>query len=1067
MEEAKILADCSQDELQRRKYFESLSKPSSVSSRERSLAKTTKLVNRLKRFYSESDMAQILNDLSRLDLSMYIEELVTSLIEGYRTMRLRDVNSLLSILCDLLSCYPQLADKFVEYHRKCLDSVLNDNLRIRIYIRVISELTLLGIAVPDLSAELVSLLTTLCTFSPQSISGEILATKLNAIVYWLTRYHGVCLGRPTPTGDGQRMTLTSVSTFPKSSRSEISDLISSFFHHKLPKLLNHVHSLIGNQERRHESLMINKGIVDQESEAKHLLLKSDEEKIKAAIEHIRFIMDYEQVKEEMEQPVAEVEGMAEPETKPPSPEELQFCDDSERSFYQELVDLVSRLPSAALEILKSTKPLDDTFVARIKSISLPDDADILAIDFFESGYNCETNLARIKEIFFTSYGLQIDPAQLRFIATIAKHVPFEFTDGIVDELRRQAKLPCLKGPGSHSLTQIAAIKNLGELSKFSTCPPGVIVKLLRKFLDDFDAHNAEMASWVLTSCGRYMVNKPEVAEVMEEQISRLMKLRNSSAIHLPRRIELMVDHAYYAAKPRLQQGAAGSHARRKSDREKNDLEKYIDHLLQVEIYSSMHEDQILRLVKKLPWSDESVINSLRDGILDLTGLTINFEKSYCIASLLAGLIKYQETFVVDIIDDLFEQFQVTLEKEDFRQSPYRIRLAKLIAELYVYKLIDANSIFDLLFQLIGFRDTSCYGASEHTVLLNLWDEETPGDTGRLIRHPAATDEPTWSQVRILVISTILKTCGEFFVVGRNKIKLKRFLLCLRRYIAIRVPNVPGEQMADIINILTDTYEFLDLPKIDFRKDSLETIDRELAIVIDAIRTAPSAATMVAAADSEDDQAAGSDQDVMVESEETSFSEEDDDSISDAEEYQRNEERREGGELMEFEKEFQALIVEAITEGKQMRVGGGHPPGGSILQRAPPQVVISAGCSSDEETSQAGSFKVLVRSRQGVSPEKKSGRKIFVPETNKLNLSQEKYKAELEAAQREKQAIKRFIMDYQRREERESNAPAAVNAVGSRPGQTTLAMAAGLTSLEAGGIEKKESGVSTRRKYRKL
>ena len=171
--------------------------------------------------------------------------------------------------------------------------------------------------------------------------------------------------------------------------------------------------------------------------------------------------------------------------------------------------------------------------------------------------------------------------------------------------------------------------------------------------------------------------------------------------------------------------------------------------------------------------------------------------------------------------------------------------------------------------------------------------------------------------------------------------------------------------------------------------------------------------------------------------------------------------------MEFEKEFQALMVEAITEGKQMRVGGGQPPGGSILQRAPPQVVISAGCSSDEETSQAGSFKVLVRSRQGVSPEKKSGRKIFVPETNKLNLSQEKYKAELEAAQREKQAIKRFIMDYQRREERESNAPAAVNAVGSRPGQTTLAMAAGLTSLEGGGIEKKESGVSTRRKYRKL
>jgi hypothetical protein len=1037
MDDSKILADCKQDELQRTSLIASLSRKVVSTVRERSLAKTTKLVNRLKRFHLETNVDQILNDLSKLDLSMYIEEVVSSLIEAYRAMRLRDLNTLLTIVCDLQACYPQLGEKFIESHRKCLDSVINDNLRVRIYLRVLTEFSLLAISEAEASVELEDLIKTLLTFTPQTISGEILATRLNAIVYWVSRYHGVCLGHPTITGTGVRELVVSVCKFSDSARSDIESHISTFFHKKLPGFVNHTKALIENQERRHDALMINKGVVDQESEAKYESMKADLEKLESAQKTIGRIMGYqtEEPEEEIEQ---EIQVTVEEGPTTPTPEELQFTDDTERSFYLDLIDLSSRLPSAFLENKKSsTKVLEDNFVDRLRSITLPDDADKLAIEFFESGYNSDANLHKIQTAFFGGQPGSVDPVHLRFLATVARYVPHEFTELLVDDLRRQAKLP--GKPGSDSLVQLTALKNLSELCKFGTCPPGVIIKLLRRFLDDFDAHNAEMASWILVGCGRYLVIKPEVAELMEEQITRLMKLRNSSTIHLPRRIEIMVDHAYYTAKPR-------NDTRPRSNRvvrEKSVLEKYAEHLVHVEVYR-MHEDQVLRLVRKLPWTDQVVL-TLKEAILDLK-MHSNFEKCFCVTSLLAGLIKFHESFVVEIIDNLFEQFQIALEKEDFRQAPYRVRLAKLIAELYVFKLIDANTVFDLLFQLIGFRDTSCYGASEHTLLLALWDE-----TDGALKHPAAMDEPNWSHVRINLISTILRTCGEFFVTGRNKIKLKRFLLCLRRYIAVRAPHMPSEDLAEVQNIVSDLFEFLEVGKIDLRKDTVEKIDSELRVVVETIRTAPSAAhTVVEESDSEGVSTPQGEEEEEVEEDEMTSSDED--------AYQRE---TRGGELMDFDKELQAMMVESITEAKNFS----KPTSASVLQKAVPKIVVSSGSPSSEDEGdsgpQAGTFKVLLRSKHSSVTPRKSSRTILVPETNKLNQSQEKYRAELEAAQREKQAIKRFIMDYQWREERQSVQPQsnAVNATGGRPVAPTLAMAAGLTP--------DATTVPTRRKYRKL
>ena len=53
-------------------------------------------------------------------------------------------------------------------------------------------------------------------------------------------------------------------------------------------------------------------------------------------------------------------------------------------------------------------------------------------------------------------------------------------------------------------TKIRNIKFLGELTKFQVCPPQTILECLKKCLDDFHAHNVEIISNLLETCGKYL-----------------------------------------------------------------------------------------------------------------------------------------------------------------------------------------------------------------------------------------------------------------------------------------------------------------------------------------------------------------------------------------------------------------------------------------------------------------------------------------------------------------------------------------------------------------------------------
>ena len=942
---------------------------------ERSLSKTTKLVNRLKKFHSEPGLDNVLAEAGKLDLSMYMEEVVSALMEATRTMKLKDTFALVEICAFLQARYSNFGEQFIVAMRKLFEGFMNDNLRLRLYIRLLTELVLLRIVpAKQGEADLVAILGSVVTFDPGAVSLPVAVLRLTALTYWVSKY-SECLP-----------------LLPNSIRPSI----QSFYEQRASRLINSVSELIAGQQRVMAQLRIEKGQVDAENEEKHASLSADLAKIEQNLKTIQILMNFEDflnisLTEQKE------EIPTEPILPPSEPVEeiTQFSDETEKSFYQDLVDLSVRLPASALS--ESSGSANDwaSFLLKFSACASQEDSDMLAVLWFESGLNAKANRAKLCQQFQKECSMY----HCRFLATIS---PFskDILPVIIEDLKKK----------SFAFND-RAIKTIGELIKFNLCPLGVGLELLQTFVNDFSSKSAEAAAWFLVACGRFLVNHPDVGSIVDNLLTRLVKLARSSNLHIPAKVVMAVDDAYYQTKPKK--------IASNSTPTLSPLEKYIMYLAEVELYR-LDETEILRLVQSLPWTaDREIVEStLKSALLNL-GLNANYIKVHCIASLLAGLIKYEETFVIDVVDTIMEQFQLGIEREDFRQAPARMRLARLIGELYAFRLIDSPTVLDLVYQLIGFRSSSSFAASEHTVLLELMtprlhviDEDSESDPIYPLMHPGATDEPSWSFVRINLVAALLTTVGEFFLKGKNRTRILRFLVVFRRYVLLHCES--GKLPMRVVNVINDLFEILQVRNFDIRTDTIAKIDEELDLIKSDLND--NRLEVVSGNQSE------TDSDIACEEPEDVEMEQVHDSVdqSDESDYERDSEEARDDEFESFDKEMQALMIDSVTEARQAGKRGNV---------ALPQKPLLD--DSRDEDVQTGGFRVLSR-KQGANG------LIVVPQDNKLRKGQEIYRLEQEAAAREKQQLKQYIMAY----ERASNDPKSVPSTGHA---VTLGQAAGLRS----------------------
>ncbi|KAG1932589.1 regulator of nonsense transcripts 2 isoform X2 [Pimephales promelas] len=213
------------------------------------------------------------------------------------------------------------------------------------------------------------------------------------------------------------------------------------------------------------------------------------------------------------------------------------------------------------------------------------------------------------------------------------------------------------------------------------------------------------------------------------------------------------------------------------------LQEYIRKLLYKDL-SKVTTEKVLRQMRKLPWQDPDVKSYLICCMVNIWN--VKYNSIHCVANLLAGLVAYQEDVGIHVVDGVLEDIRLGMEVNQPKFNQRRISSAKFLGELYNYRMVESAVIFRTLFSFISFG------------------VNTDGS-------PSPLDPPE-HLFRIRMVCTLLDTCGQYFDRGSSKKKLDCFLIYFKRYIwwkkSVDVWTKDQPFPIDIEYMITDTLELL-------------------------------------------------------------------------------------------------------------------------------------------------------------------------------------------------------------------------------------------------------------------
>ncbi|KAJ9078754.1 mRNA decay protein [Entomophthora muscae] len=487
-------------------------------------------------------------------------------------------------------------------------------------------------------------------------------------------------------------------------------------------------------------------------------------------------------------------------------------DDDARVFYDKVLDLKTLVPSMLLGSGKETEPkekmlveqteLEDSdtesvdlaqedlpqeegdeqplsgsaqmslFLAKLLNMGNRDLVDQAAVDFCYISNKASCNRLTQNLIAVPAHRLDLLSHYSRLIATLHPYFP-DIGHGVQLALTKEFRALLRKkaGAGGHTKLRERRIRNaryLGELTKFRLIPIHFLLFMIKSLLDHFDLPgNVETLCTYLEVCGRFLAKSPDTSQKTDALLDVMMRKR--TALHFDDRLELLIDNAFYQCHPPSQSALVR--------KERTTMELFIRRMLLVDL-STRPLEKTLQLLRKLNWDDETyrTLHSIFSKVHKS-----RFANIPALATLLGGLSRYHPAFVVDIVDQVFEDVHVGLEENSYRDCQKRIAQAKYVAELYNYRVLDSSVIFDTL----------------HFILTMGYDR------GRITPNATNPYDPPHDFFRVRLVCTVLDACGICFDRGPNKVRLDDFFTLFQLYILSKPPLSMDVQFA-----FNDTLEFL-------------------------------------------------------------------------------------------------------------------------------------------------------------------------------------------------------------------------------------------------------------------
>lgn len=374
---------------------------------------------------------------------------------------------------------------------------------------------------------------------------------------------------------------------------------------------------------------------------------------------------------------------------------------------------------------------------------------------------------------------------------------------------------------------------IGELTKFRVAPPIVVLRCLRRCLDDFSGYNVDVACCLLESCGRYLHRTKHTSAKLANLMDTMARIRK--ARNFDERTIALINSAFYMVIP-PQTG------NRQHSKILTPLEAYTQDLLLVRL---IPDQRMIAFVSKqllrFPWTDPSIECSVLVVKYLLKACRKGRYKSIsAVAAVISNLKKSKPEILAQVTDAVVEELQFAMENPRIHVQQRTIVYAKLLGELHSHALLAASIVFEQLYRLIDFghdipdvlRQISLASLSPTppalggplgvTQTIKEDEEMEEGDEKSQEveeqkpsaisvsphskydpRVPCAFDPPS-AVFRIKLVCTLLDSCASSLVTCANNTKLEKFLISLQRYLFTKF-TLP----TDVEFSVLDTYDLLD------------------------------------------------------------------------------------------------------------------------------------------------------------------------------------------------------------------------------------------------------------------
>uniref|UniRef100_A0A8C9XP43 Regulator of nonsense transcripts 2 n=1 Tax=Sander lucioperca TaxID=283035 RepID=A0A8C9XP43_SANLU len=791
-----------------------------------SLKKNTAFVKKL-RTLTEQQRDSLSNDFASLNLSKYIGEAVSSVVEA--KLKISDVGCAVH-LCSLFhQRYAEFAPLLLQAWKKHFEARKEDKApnvsKLRTDLRFIAELTIVGLFTDKEGLSLIY-------EQLKNIIGTDRETHTHvSVVISFCKHCGDDIAGLLP----RKVKLAAEKFglgFPPSEiistekQQPFQNLLREYFT-SLTKHLKKDHRELQNTERQNRRILHSKGELSEDRHKQYEEFATSYQKLLANTQSLADLLDENMPELPVDKTVQEEHGPGIDIFTPGKPGEYDleggiWEDEDARNFYENLVDLKAFVPAILFKdnekssqgkdkdeakgILNSScrkmkkdihaekstsilkcyeqedeeantgshlKLIVDAFIQQLPNCVNRDLIDKAAMDFCMN-MNTKSNRRKLVRALFTVPRQRLDllPFYSRLVATLHPCMS-DVAEDLCSMLKGDFRFHMRKKDQINIETKNKTVRFIGELAKFKMYSKTDTLHCLKMLLSDFTHHHIEMACTLLETCGRFLFRSPEShlrTSVLLEQM-----MRKKQAQHLDARYVTMVENAYYYCNPPPMEKTV--------KKKRPPLQEYIRKLLYKDL-SKVTTEKVLRQMRKLPWHDPEVKSYLICCMVNIWN--VKYNSIHCVANLLAGLVAYQEDVGIHVVDGVLEDIRLGMEVNQPKFNQRRISSAKFLGELYNYRMVESAVIFRTLFSFISF------GINQDG-------------------SPSALDPPE-HLFRIRLVCTLLDTCGQYFDRGSSKRKLDCFLIYFQRYIwwkkSIDVWTKDHPFPIDIDYMITDTLELL-------------------------------------------------------------------------------------------------------------------------------------------------------------------------------------------------------------------------------------------------------------------